>query len=172
MEPKTAHLQELADTLGPFPAAFGSRSALEIGCGASPYTGALKAAGWSYLGIDASRWAATWTSVKWDVPIITMDWDEWIPTAQHALILAVHVLEHLKDAPAGLAKMVQSLEPHGELWLIVPDDGDPVNADHLWFWTPEALRRTVERSGLDVVGFDVRQIIERERFIYLRARKP
>lgn len=52
---ETAHLAELLEALGPFPAARGNRRALEVGCGCSPYAGALRAAGWRYLGLDASQ---------------------------------------------------------------------------------------------------------------------
>ncbi len=60
----------------------------------------------------------------------------------------------------------------GELWTIVPNDDDPLNPDHLWFWNEESLRGCVEAAGLQVVTFAVRQRVEHEKFMYLRARKP
>lgn len=167
------HLEQIREALGPFPAAKGRQFALEIGCGCSPYAGSLKEAGWLYGGFDSSQWAATWTAGRWGVFAEVGDYDRssWAKDF-YGLILAAHVLEHLVDAPAGLAKMADSLAPRGELWLIVPDDSDPVNPDHEWFFSPETLRLEVERCGLEVTAMQVRKYIERERFIYCRAVKP
>ncbi len=167
------HLEQIRDALGPFPAARGGRRALEIGCGASPYAGAIKAAGWAYEGLDRSRWAVNWTARRWDVAAHVADWGHCpVYVNFHGLVLAAHVLEHLEDAPRGLADMAETLEPGGELWLIVPDDSDPVNPDHLFFFNQDTLTRCAERVGLEVEAFAVRKYIERESFLYCRARKP
>lgn len=167
------HLEQIREALGPWPAADGRQFALEIGCGASPYAGALKDAGWLYGGFDSSPWAARWTANRWGVFAEIGDYERARWAADfYGLVLAAHVLEHLKDAPGGLSRMADCLYPGGELWLIVPDDSDPTNPDHEWFFSPETLKAEVERCGLEVVTLAVRKYIERERFIYLRARKP
>ena len=165
------HLEQIREALGPFPAEYGGRKALEIGCGVSPYAGAIMAAGWRYTGIDPSPWAACWTAMNRGASTYAATWEEWQPE-RYGLILAAHVLEHLKDAPAGLAKMSRSLEPGSELWLIVPDDSDPVNPDHLFFFSADTLRKSVERCGLSITVLETRKYIERENFLYLRATKP
>ena len=71
-----------------------------------------------------------------------------------------------------IRKMAAYLDHGGELWIIVPDDSDPVNPDHLWFFTEATLRSTIEAAGLEVVRMAKRKYIERENFIYCRARKP
>lgn len=165
------HMPQLLEALGPFPAAFGSREALEIGCGCSPYAGAIKAAGWRYTGVDCSPWAAEWTASRWGVAAEACLWEQW-PVAQSCgLILAAHVLEHLEDAPGSLSKMAAAMEPGAELWVIVPDDSDLANPDHLWFFSPITLHATIERIGLSVKVLEMRKYIERENFLYLRAVK-
>jgi 2-polyprenyl-3-methyl-5-hydroxy-6-metoxy-1,4-benzoquinol methylase len=167
----TAHVAELAEALGPIPRATGSGVALEVGCGVSPYVGTIRDAGWSYEGLDASMWAVSWTSDHWSVPVSCGLWEAWQPPHRYGLILAAHVLEHTVDAPASLAKMAGSLEPGGTLLVVVPDDSDPVNPDHTFFFTTYTLRGCAEAAGLTVDRLEIRRIVERENFIYLRARK-
>ena len=67
--------------------------------------------------------------------------------------------------------MANMLVPGGYLWLLVPDDTDSVNPDHAWFFDQTTLRTAVERTGLVVDRIVSRKIVEREKFLYLRARK-
>ena len=145
---------------------------LEIGCGASPYVPTLQRAGWVYRGLDASPWACEWMGRRYRVPMIHVDFEVWEPDCQLGLILAAHVFEHMVDAPAAIRKCAEILSPGGELWLIVPDDSDPLNPDHVWFFDEHSLRTVVTGAGLDPVTVSTCQRIERERFIYLRAIKP
>lgn len=168
----TPHAAELLEALGPFPAAFPPREALEIGCGCSHYVGAIRAAGWRYTGQDVSPFAIQWMESRWGARVLDADadWDDL--GGPHGLILAAHVLEHLEDAPNAIARLACSLSPRGELWIIVPDDTDPVNPDHLWFFSEATLRRTIEAAGLTVRTLRTFKRIERENFIYCRAVKP
>jgi predicted TPR repeat methyltransferase len=168
----TAHVAELTEALGSIPSANGPGLALEIGCGVSPYVGAIRAVGWSYEGLDASMWAVAWTSAHWGVPVSCGLWEAWQSSHRYGLILAAHVLEHTVDAPAALAKMAGSLESGGTLLVVVPDDSDPVNPDHVWFFDLSTLRACAESAGLFVDRLEIRRIVERENFIYLKARKP
>lgn len=165
------HLPELLEALGPFPAAMGSRAALEIGCGCSPYAGAIRAAGWRYSGIDVSPWAARWTAGRYGVSTWVADWESWSPPGPCGLILAAHVIEHLIDAPAAFAKIAASLEPKSELWIVIPDDSDLANPDHLWFFNEQSLTRAVSLAGLRVAALAKFRRIERENFLYCRAIK-
>lgn len=166
------HVEEMQDALGDFPAPTTHVGCLEIGCGCSPYAGALKEAGWRYIGLDPSRWAAEWTAKRYGVITCTEPWEWWSAYPSCGLVLAAHVLEHLADAPAGLQKMYDVLMPGGELWLLVPDDSDPVNPDHLFFFTADTLQCCLEKVGFQIQRIAVRKIVERENFIYARAKKP
>lgn len=166
------HVRELTEALGPIPTAFGNHWALEIGCGASQYPGAILESEWVYFGLDIARWSAEWTARRWKVQTAACSWEEWNPPVPYSFILCAHAIEHMNDAPEAIRKMARTLEPGGELWIVVPDDSDPVNPDHLWHFTADGLRRCVTDSGLEVIALEVRKPVPRENFIYLRAKKP
>lgn len=164
---------ELTEALGAVPSPrWPHLEALEIGCGASPYAMALQRAGWSYRGLDTSAWARRWLKARYGVCTVAADFEAWEPDCQPGLILAAHVFEHMVDAPAAIRKCAEILAPGGEMWLIVPNDDDPLNPDHLWTFDEQSLRTVVTAAGLRAVTLSTFQRIERERFLYLRAIKP
>lgn len=146
--------------------------AMEIGCGASMYAPFLMRAGFDYLGVDPDDEAARWTNQTFSVPTIGLTFEACGPLDAVDLILAAHSLEHVTDAPAVLKKMFSLLKSGGHLVVIVPDDSDPVNPDHLWFFTVETLRALLESTGFVEITTAVRRHIARENFIYCHARKP
>lgn len=170
---------ELLDAIGEIPkppTQFATRyvpEALEVGCGLSPYVPAIKAAGYQYTGIDPDQWAAAETAKRYGVEVLC---DMFSPTRFppdcFGMILAAHSLEHMPDAPQALLAMSHMLVPGGHLVIVVPDDTDLANPDHLWFFNAETLYATLNRLGLLVVTITERQHIEREKFIYCVARKP
>lgn len=170
------HIAELVEAIGEPPAVTGGRHggplAVEVGCGLSMYAPLLLSLGYRYLGIEPSFYAASWTRATFDVEVIEATFDAWQPGIRPQLLLAAHVVEHLPDAPAALARMGRLLQPGGRLYVIVPDDSDPVNPDHLWFFSPESLRECVRQAGLELERLAIRQRIAREKFLYLSARKP
>jgi SAM-dependent methyltransferase len=167
----TKHVEELAEALGLFPEADDNGIALEIGCGASPYVSAIRAQWWTYMGMDLAPWAGQWIRDYWGAPCLVGDWETVQLHGGFGLILCAHALEHMRDAPAALAKMATCLQPGGELWIVVPDDSDPSNPDHFWMFTEATLRSAVEAAGLVVERTAVRKYIERENFLYARARR-
>jgi len=169
----TNHVAELTEALGPIPQASKLGGlATEFGCGASPYVAEILAAGYQYLGVDASEWATGWICENYGINARTAKVeDSFLSIPIDSFILAAHVLEHLDDAPGAIVGMTGMLASGGELWIIVPDDSDPVNPDHLWFFTEATLRACVERAGMIVVKTAVRRHVSHENFIYLRASK-
>ena len=167
----TKHVDELAEALGPFPEPTGNGLALEIGCGVSPYCLAMQDAGWVYRGMDLSDWAIGWMIDQYDVEAYSGDWESGVWPFS-SFILAAHCLEHMRDSPKALKKMADSLLPGGHLWLIVPDDGDPTNPDHLWFFTEATLDIAIFRAGLVLNKIVTYQRVPHEKFIYARAKKP
>lgn len=165
------YVGELVETLGEFPSPW-CPYALEIGGGVSPYYAAIRGAGYYYAGVDVSDWASRCMLREHGDGLIVGDFAAVPINSKFGFILALHCLEHMADAPAAIAKAARLLAPGGELWIIVPDDTDPVNPEHEWFFSPRSLRDCVKAAGLEVWRVDVRKRIERENFIYLRARKP
>lgn len=168
----TAHATELDTVLGPLPLAPHGGVCLEIGGGVSPYLETLLAAGWSYEGVDPSRWAADWMRTRYGVTVSDCPFERFASSCRYGLILSAHSLEHMADAPGAVAKMADLLTPGGELWVVVPDDSDPVNPDHLWFFTSASLASCAEAAGLRVVTLASQRIVAHERFLYLRAVRP
>lgn len=169
----TAHVEQLTEALGGMPSPRGgSRDALEVGPGVSPYARTLVALGWHYFTVEPSRWAVDFMMRVVGPHLGWSGLDRVAETTMFGFILAAHVFEHLEDAPGAIAKCSRLLEPGGEFWVIVPDDGDPVNPDHLWVFRPETLRSCLESAGLIVDRMAVRKYVAHENFIYARTRKP
>lgn len=169
------YVGELVEALGELPEPSRQPAfAMEIGCGVSPYAGTLRALGYAYFGIDASPWAVAWMRRAFGQNAAGVADFESLRLSQgnYALILAAHVFEHLSYASTALQHAADCLAPGGELWLIVPDDEDQCNPDHLWFADESGWRRLVEAAGLVVERSTTIRRIERESFVYLKARKP
>lgn len=169
-----AYLAQLREAMGPFPCVPpGESVALEVGCGCSMYAPGLIRRGFDYVGLEPNEWAARWTASTFDVPVL-VETLESATLSPHGydLILSAHTLEHLADAPAALATMHSALRHGGELWLLIPDDTDPLNPDHLWFFSERTLRACLERAGFVTDLVATRKYIDRENFLYCRARRP
>lgn len=89
-----------------------------------------------------------------------------------SLIMAAHVCEHMKAGPAVFPEFFQVLRPGGALLVIVPDDQDPLNPGHVWFYNEPALRKAISNAGFEDVRTWATRRIPREQFIYAYARKP
>lgn len=154
--------------------------ALEIGAGASHYVPMITDAEWAYYACEPSRWARQWMMSKYSDRFVRLNNSTWESFSgdthggwwKFGMILSAHSLEHMSDAPAALEKMAEYLAPGGVLYLVLPSDDDPLNPDHLWFFSAATLDLSVRMAGLVVEVLDTRQRIERERFIYCKARKP
>lgn len=170
----TRHAEQLTEALGPIPTApIDQPYALEIGCGVSFYVEAIRAAGYTYLGADKSTWAVNWMRRTYGIHAATYsDFESVTPRAAYSFILAPHVIEHLVNAPGAILRCAQWLLPGGQLWIVIPDDSDPLNPDHLWFFNEQTLTRCIEAAGLKIERTALRKYIERESFIYCGARKP
>jgi SAM-dependent methyltransferase len=147
--------------------------ALEVGCGLSRYAPEIIQQGYWYIGIDDNRWAVEATRNLFNVDVIKENFEthEFEEGYRCDIILSAHSLEHMNNAPKALEKMYKLLVPSGLLYLLVPDDGDPVNPDHLWFFKEASLRKAIELAGFTIEKFVTRKYIERESFYYVKAKK-
>lgn len=161
----TRQIGELREALGDLPV---GKLALEVGCGVSLYCPLLLKLGYAYTGLDASPWACKWTSNAYDVRVHCVTLDQYESEDAFDLLMAAHCLEHV-DAPAVVAKFNQLVKPNGNLCIIVPDDSDPVNPDHLWFFTTQTLTKLLEANGFVVDKMEVRKRVAHENFIYCLA---
>lgn len=146
--------------------------ALEIGAGIGRYAPLLLRQGLTYCACEPSPWAAEYVRHAYACGVFQSSFED-LAMADGAveLVLAAHVLEHLRDPAAALSKIHRILAPGGMLLLVMPDDTDLYNADHLWFFSEPALRHWVAEAGFVDVLTRVEQVIKREKFVYLVGRK-
>ena len=137
---------------------------LDVGCGSGGSLGVARALGWTTVaGIEidapAAEKARRFADELHAGPV------ESAPFApgRFDLVTAFHVLEHLPDPVAAIARMLEWLAPGGLLVLEVPNAGG-LGASvfgrawsglelprHLWHFSPATLDALVRRAGGDVV---------------------
>lgn len=169
-----AYVDQITDALGPLPPPSDLIMALEIGGGASPYVGWIQRAGYSYTGIEVDSWAYRWVQQTYSRAVVyrgSFPLDCTFEDASFGLVLSVHSLEHMKEAPAALRRMYKLLCPGGLLYIVVPDDRDPTNPDHFWFFNTTTLPAVLSHTGFKVEKMVTKKIVEHEDFIYCLARK-
>lgn len=141
---------------------------LELGCGVGMYVPFFLRMGWIYEAVEMSKFAAYWTRNCFDVTVHEMPFEE-LPMRRYDLIFGAHVFEHVKDSPAMLKKSREMLMPTGKLVMIVPDDTDPVNPSHWWFFNKKSLKKQLEAVGFENVRMVQKKIVAHEDFIYCVA---
>lgn len=173
-EPVTAnYVAEFLDGFGPVPIPTDSRLCAELGCGISPYVDLLQSAGWVYKGYDASPAAVAWLQTRYCAEAAEVADIQNPPlNGPLGLVLSAHAFEHIPDPSAAAAAVYTALEPGGYLLLLVPDDSDLCNPDHLWFWNRVTLKRLLLSRGFSVERLEMRRRVAHENFIYCVARKP
>lgn len=146
------------------PAPFGSGRFLDVGCGAGGLLKRMAGLGWHCSGIDISPTAVA--VARQAVPAAHVEkatLATFEPDRLFALISMQHVLEHVPDPVATLARCRQLLEPGGALLVSVPNIESFeawafgrrwIGLDiprHLTHFSRVTLTALLERSGFDVV---------------------
>lgn len=173
---EATYAAELEEGIGllPPPPCEDRRYAVEVGPGMSPYVNLIREAGYEYAAIEPSAWACDWLRKTYSVYAWQGEVERFVTEADMSdvgLVLMAHVLEHVVDAPTLLRDIGADLRPGSHMVIIVPDDEDQVNPDHLWFFTPASLRGCLDAAGMEVVRLTALRRIPRETFIYALAEK-
>jgi SAM-dependent methyltransferase len=168
------HVAELTDALGELPPApSAAATALEVGCGVSPYFRLITGKGYHYRGIDADPWACDFMTRRYGARVLCADFPGAFGGGEEFdLVFCAHALEHLADAPAALRVVHRLLRKGRPLWLVIPDGSDRINPDHLWFFDRPSLAETLRSCGFDRVRVEQRRVVEPEDFLYAEAYKP
>lgn len=148
--------------------------ALEIGCGVGVYIQWLVRLGYRYHGIEPDREAAEFAIQKFgrrNIGIQPKRFEDFMPRTRFSLILACHVFEHMEHSPEQIRRAAAMLENGGRIIILVPDDEDPVNPDHLWFYRREQLEAVMRNAGLRNVRSTMRRHVAHEQFIYAVGEK-
>lgn len=135
----------------------GDYSVLDIGCHAGSLLSLFKERGWRVTGIEPNRRSIY--GQKWyGIPIMQTAFSPGMFSASsfHGALLS-HVLEHLSNPQGCLSEIYRLLKPGGWFFIEVPNELRFMKKDgqslipHLFFFTPDTLRRMAESIGFQVV---------------------
>jgi SAM-dependent methyltransferase len=133
--------------------------AYEVGCASGEMLHQFKNHGWRVQGCDPSPSAVSQARVIFDIDV-DLGGEEIAVSRQENLdlILACHVLEHLYDPPAALARFHAALAPNGYLVLEVPCATAPQSLppgwftfEHLHYYQPDILEVLLKNAGFELV---------------------
>jgi 2-polyprenyl-3-methyl-5-hydroxy-6-metoxy-1,4-benzoquinol methylase len=138
--------------------------ALDVGCGDGIFLQRLRAAGWHgpLHGLDPNPAAAARARAR-GIRVEEATLEDFQGREGYDLVILRHVIEHLRDPRAALARIHSFLAPGGLAYVATPDEGalsarvfgrywagyDPPR--HLWVFRPPAVRRLLEEAGFAVL---------------------
>lgn len=135
---------------------------LDVGCGKGRFLAAASAAGWAVLGIEFAPVSAEAARAAYGVEVIVADFPEIALQGGFDAVTMWHVLEHMPDPAAAVARAADLLRPGGRIVISVPNI-DSLQAHlggerwfhldlprHLFHFSPRSLSALVERAGLRV----------------------
>ena len=131
---------------------------LEVGCYEGFLLKLLRDHGAIVQGVEPSTSAAELASERWGVPVDAGRFEDAdLGNERLDLIVLSHVLEHLMDPRAAIARCHELLAPGGALFIEVPNVLRPrfesavdfFTFDHLFNFCPETLATLLSSSGLE-----------------------
>lgn len=129
---------------------------LDCGAGGGEFSYLMASKGYQVTGIEPNDGYREFARSEYgtDLRAGTLD-DVEFATDEFDLITIFHVLEHLRDPGAGLARLARWLKPGGHLYVEVPnaltDVSSPSNLfhrAHLYYFAPQPLLALAARAGL------------------------
>lgn len=143
----------------------GAGRLLDVGVGDGAFLHFAQSRGWACQGVEVSAYAAKRARERYGVEIRcgTME-DVGYPSDYFDVVHLSHVLEHLPDPLRALREILRVLRPGGVLIVEVPNELENLQArlaalcrvsrapyvvpsTHLFFFTPETLRRALNATG-------------------------
>lgn len=154
-------------------------SAYEIGCASGEMLHQFRRQGWQVAGCDLSPSAISQAKAIFEIDADLGGEEDTLPAHENLdLILACHVLEHLYDPPAALARCHAALKPGGHLVFEVPCATAPdqlppgwFTFEHLHYYQPAILERLLKASGFAVVEMRIAMTAEHYPVVAIAARK-
>jgi len=136
---------------------------LDVGCAVGYFLETARQAGWEVSGVEISDFAAE-QAKKAGIDVFAGKLEEAEYPDQHFDVVTLwHVLEHMKDPSGSLQETHRILNNGGLLAIELPnmaskksrksgEDWDQIKPkEHLFYFTPDVLRRMVEKGGFRVV---------------------
>jgi SAM-dependent methyltransferase len=134
---------------------------LDVGCWTGSFLVAARDRGWSVSGIEPSRWAAARAEAR-GVDVVESELGAADRSSdRYQAIVMCDVLEHLGDPGTALEVVRSMLDPHGVLYLTVPDAGSiaarvmgrrwwSVLPMHVQYFTRASMGRLLVERGFAV----------------------
>lgn len=153
--------------------------AYEVGCASGAMLHQFRKQGWQVGGCDPSPSAISQADGIFGIQADLGDEADILPRRRDLdLILACHVLEHLYDPCAALARFRAALVPGGHLVLEVPCAIEPQKLppgwftfEHLHYYQPALLRHLLSDTGFEVVETRIDKSSEHYPVMAIAARK-
>jgi SAM-dependent methyltransferase len=151
----------------------------EVGCASGEMLNQFRKQGWAVMGCDLSPSAIGQAKMIFGIEADLGGEEDVIPRQNNLdLILICHVLEHLYDPPAALARFHAALAPGGYLILEVPCAVAPevlppgwFTFEHLHYYQPAILERLLQEAGFNLVETRIAMTEEHYPVIAMAARK-
>jgi SAM-dependent methyltransferase len=130
---------------------------MDFGSGSGEFVKAAKDAGHHAVGVEPGSLFAAFARSEYGVEIVSGPHAEVdFPPESLDLITSHHVVEHLRDPVAALARMAGWLKPSGIVYIAVPDitrSGKPTferfHFAHLYNFSPQTLEMAARKAGLE-----------------------
>ena len=144
----------------------GAGSLLDVGCGTGDFLAAMRDLGWDVVGVDPmaeSARAATARGLDVRTGVLA---DAGVPQGEWDVVSALHVLEHVPDAPAFLRELASWARPGGHVLVESPNWNSHLRKtaghryvhlrplEHLVHLEPKTLRLAFERAGLEPMSVE------------------
>jgi SAM-dependent methyltransferase len=135
---------------------------LDVGCAMGFLCEAAEQAGFESFGLDLNPEAVRFCQPKFGDRVVLGELGaSAFPGLSFHAVTLIDVLEHVPDPAALLAEVHARLVPGGVLAALLPNTASVTRRlfgrrwphyapEHLWFWTPAALRRQLAASGFEV----------------------
>jgi SAM-dependent methyltransferase len=157
----------------------GGGAILDLGCGSGGFLASLKGPSWKLFGIEMSGVAARRAEARCGAQVFVGDiLDATFPPASFDAITCFHVLEHVYQPRAVLAKVSGWLKPGGIFYTMMPNIDSAAARifrsywyalelpRHLYHFSPATLRGLANAAGLQEVSVTT----HREMFIEASTR--
>lgn len=124
---------------------------LEIGSAEGKQLEIFKRRKWDTLGIEPNKYLARkCKNLGIDVIERRIE-DVVLPNQSFDLVIATHMLEHLKDPCVAVKKIFQALKDNGRVMLEVPLTIDYTHPEHLFFFSKRSLTKLLEGSHFLII---------------------
>lgn len=153
--------------------------AYEVGCASGAMLHQFRSRGWQVQGCDPSPSAVSQAQTIFNIDVDLGDEECTIASQENLdLILVCHVLEHLYDPRAALARFHTALAPNGHLVLEVPCAVAPellppgwFTFEHLHYYQPAILENLLREAGFEPVESRIEMNVQHYPVIAIAARK-